>query len=398
MDCQNHMTGGFAELAFLAAKARTLQADHYFSMSAAMGLRQRIISFMTPRLTVVTALLLCLAATGCADAQTARLGASGSSPASSDAPDYNAPDYQAPDYTAPDYDAQDKERRAHAESEARQLLALAEIPPGSVEMTTAPAALTGPVLGSAAARTSVNLARYWRVPLSLPALEAYVKQHPPAGLSQWGSKGRSSAGPDTTLGYGWSGGGSSPGGQLQIGLASAGDASAAGKASYLRADALTEWLDPHPIPDNAAGARMRIEAGDRCPAENKGMVGVRNEGKDLEHNLAPADKPNAGLLCSYAGVNGNAFALSLERVLTAAEAARVAEAAHRVALSHYDAQRSCGMSDGSVTVLALQYPNRPAVNLWLPSTSCHATSNGHIVATDLLSLGALRDVVTKLSR
>ncbi|MEO6500385.1 MAG: hypothetical protein ABIQ09_00560 [Jatrophihabitantaceae bacterium] len=332
----------------------------------------------------MTALLLCLAATGCGSAQSAQPAAT-SSPQASSGP--------------PDYDAQEKAGRTQAEGDARKLLALAEVPPGSVELTTAPAALSDPALGSTDSSTNVDLAKYWRVPLSLPALEAYVKQHPPAGLSQWGSRGRSSGGPATTLGFGWSGGGgSSPDGQLHIGLGSIGDDSAAGKASYLRVDALTTWLDPHPIPDRATGTRMRIEAGDRCPAENKGMVGVRNEGTDLDHALAPADKPNAGLLCSYTGLNGEAFALSLERVLAAADAGRIAEAAHRTALSHYDASRSCGMDDGSVTVLVLQYPNRPAVNLWLPSTSCHGTSNGHIVATDLLGLGGLRDVVNELSR
>lgn len=344
------------------------------------------------------ALLLCLAATGCGSAESAQPGASGSSQASSDVKGSGPKASNAKDSAPPDYHAQAKARRAKAESDARRLLALAEAPPGSVQLATAPAALTGPALGSTLASTNVNLARYWRVPLSLPALEAYLKRHPPAGLSQWGSRGRSSGGPHTTLGYGWSGGGSSSNGELHIGLASIGDASAAGKASYLRVDALTSWLDPRPIPDKAVGPRMRIEAGARCPAENKGMIGVRNEGEDLDLSLAPADKPSAGLLCSYAGLNGKAFALTLERVLSAAEASRVAEAAHRVALSHYDAPGSCGMSDSAETVLVLEYPNRPAVNLWLPSASCLGTSNGHIVATDLLSLGKLRDVVTKLSR
>ncbi|HEX8082560.1 MAG TPA: hypothetical protein VF557_20295 [Jatrophihabitans sp.] len=345
---------------------------------------------MRLRTTVVTALSLCLVATGCAGAQTARSGASGSPQAASG----------APSSAAPDYEAQYRAGRADAESAARKLLALAEVPPGSVELATAPAALSGPALGSTVAPTNVDLARYWRVPLSFPALDAYVKQHPPAGLSQSGNMSRGSGTPYTTLGYSWHGaGGSSSNGELHIGLAAIGDASAAGKASYLRVDALTSWLDPRPRPDKAVGARMRIEAGDRCPAENKDMVGVRNEGKDLDHNLAPADKPNAGLLCSYAGMYGDALALSLERVLTAADAARIAEAAHRVSLSHYDAlHTSLGMRDRSVTVLVLQYPNRPAVNLWLPSTSRSVTSNGHIVATDLLSLGKLRDVVNQLSR
>jgi hypothetical protein len=338
-----------------------------------------------------TALILCLAATGCAGARTAELGA-----AQSSAADQNS-DVQ--DRAVPDYDAQAKAARTRAEDDARLLLALAKVPPGSVELASAPAALSAPALGSTESDQNVDLAKYWRVPLPFSAAEAYLKQHPPTGLREFGS---SSGGSQAAKSHGWgwsSSGAGSPNGQLHVGLASVGAGSAAGAASYLRVDALTHWVDPRPISDDAPGARMRIEAGDRCPATKKGMVGVRNGGEDLDHALAPADKPNAGLLCAYAGLNGAPpLALSLERVLTAADAARVAEAAHRVALSHYDATRSCGMEDGSATVLVLQYPNRPAVNLWLPSASCRGTSNGHIVATDLLSLGALRDVATELSR
>jgi hypothetical protein len=337
---------------------------------------------MRLRKALVSAILLSVAATGCGSGHTA--GPGDSSPQTSAA--------------GQNYDAQERVNRAKAERDAALLLALVEVPEGSVELTTAPPSLPGPALGSTRSDTNVSLARYWRLPLSFPAADAYLKQHPPAGLSQWGtSSGGSLA---KTRGYGWAGGGSgSPDGQLEIGLAAIGDGSPSGATSYLRVDALTSWMDPHPIADDSAGRRMRIEAGNRCPAESTGMVGVRNEGKDLNDNLAPADRPNAGLLCSYAGLNGILpLTLSLERVLTAADAARIAEAAHRVALSHYDAPHSCGMSDGSVTVLVLQYPSRPAVNLWLPSASCHGTSNGHIVATDLLSLGALRDVVNGLSR
>ncbi|HEY0167932.1 MAG TPA: hypothetical protein VGB75_12900 [Jatrophihabitans sp.] len=338
-----------------------------------------------------TALALCLAATGCASARTAEPGAAQSSPV--------AQDTDAKDLVVPDYEAQAKANRTRAEGDARLLLALAKVPPGSVELALAPAALSAPALGSTVSDQNVDLATYWRVPLSFPAAEAYLKQHPPAGLREFGSSSGGSLAAKSH-GWGWSGGGSgSPDGQLHIGLASVGDGSAASAASYLRVDAFTHWVDPRPIRDKAAGARMRIEAGDRCPAKKQGMVGVRNDGRDLDHALAPADEPSAGLLCAYGGLNDTPpLALSLERVLAAADAARVAEAAHRVTLSHYDAMRSCAMHDGSVTVLVLQYPNRPAVNLWLPSASCHGTSNGHIVATDLLSLGALRDVVTALSR
>lgn len=359
---------------------------------------------MRLRKTLVSAILLSLLAAGCDDKHTAGPGAS--SPQTSAAGQDSDAQQDAQEDAREDAredakeDAQEKVNRAKAERDAALLLALAEVPPGSVELTKAPAALPGPALGSIHSSTVVDLARYWRVPLSLKALLAYLQQHPPAGLSQWGSRSGREVARSITLGYGWwAGEGSASDGQLHIGLASIGVLSAEIKQSHLRVDALTTWVDPHPTADDAAGQRMRIEAGKRCPAQSKGMVGVRNEGKDLDHQLAPADKPNAGLLCAYAGVNdAPPLTLSLERVLTAADAARVAEAAHRVMLSHHGAAHSCGMMDGSVTVLVLGYPSRPAVNLWLPSASCIGTSNGHILATDLLSLGALRDVVTALSK
>lgn len=123
---------------------------------------------MRLRKTLVSAILLSLAAAGCDSGHAA--GPGDSSPQTSAG--------------GQDYDAQEKVNRAKAERDAALLLALAEVPAGSVELTSAPAALSGPALGSIQSSTIVDLARYWRVPLSLAALEAYLQQHPPAGLSQ----------------------------------------------------------------------------------------------------------------------------------------------------------------------------------------------------------------------
>jgi hypothetical protein len=335
---------------------------------------------------LATVIALCLTATACGSPATARLDASSSSAA----PGTGSAGPR-------EWVAQEKANRAKAESDARLLLARAEIPPGSVELTSAPAALPGPALGSNQADTSLTLTNYWRVPLSFPVADAFVKQHPPAGLSEMGAiSGGSLAA--KIQGRAWAGGGSGPSGQLHIGLASIGDGSAADEASYLRVDALTEWQDPRPIPDEVAGARMRIEAGDRCPADNKGVVGVGTKGEQLADNLAPADKPKAGLLCSYAGLsNDQPFTLSRQRVLSAAAAARVAEAARRADLSHSGGMRSCPGMDNGVLVLVLEYPSRPAVNLWLRFSGCPSASNGSIRAVDRPSLAALREVVDALS-
>jgi hypothetical protein len=189
---------------------------------------------------VVPVLLLCLPLSGCAASHPAARGDPVSTAASQG---------------APDYDSQERANRDKAETGARQLLTLVGLPPGAVELTAAPAALTGPALGSTRSATEVDLARYWHLPLPFAAADAYLRQHPPAGLSEWGS---SSGGSSGAKGYAWA---DSSGGQLQLGLAPAG-----GSASYLRADAVATWLDPHPLRDAAPGPRLRIEAGGRCPA------------------------------------------------------------------------------------------------------------------------------------
>jgi hypothetical protein len=335
---------------------------------------------MTLRKMLVTTLLLCLPVTGCGSAHTP-----GSGPGTTQAPT-----------AGPDYDAQEKANRTRAEGDARRLLALVDLPSGSVELASAPAALPGPALGMPQSDTTVDQAKYWRVPLAVAATEDYLEQHPPAGLSQWGTSSAGSVAA-MTHGYGWAGTGTgSPGGQLEIGVAAISDA--AGAASYLRADALTTWLDPHPLVDDAAGRRMRIEAGGRCPAEDSGMVGVRNDGNDFDRSLVPTGTPKGGLLCSYAGMNGKPFSLVLQRVLSAAEAARVAEAARRVDLGHANGVvHSCPGDGGAAAVAVLEYQNRPAANLWLAVHGCSSASNGSIRAIQSSSLAALLQIVHELS-
>ncbi|HEX8092742.1 hypothetical protein [Jatrophihabitans sp.] len=300
--------------------------------------------------------------------------------------------------TSPSFDEQEKANRTRAESEARRLLALAEIPAGSVQLSSAPAALPAPAMGDNGVETATDLARYWQLPMSFPAAEDYLKQHPPAGLTQWGG---SAEGSPTAMvhSYGWTVGGSSPQGGLEFGLASIGEASAAGTASYLRVDARVEWLDPHPMADTGTGPRMRLEAGSRCPADDRGVVGVLTDRPDVDRSLVPPGTPNAGLLCSYGGLNGKRFGLLLQRVLTAEDAARVADVARRVELGHLNGgSRNCPAGDGSVTVLMLEYPHLAAANLWLEARGCASASNGHIRAPGSATLAALIEVANQLER
>jgi hypothetical protein len=295
------------------------------------------------------------------------------------------------------FDEQEKVHRKQAEDEARRLFELARIPPGAVALGSAPAALSSPAMGENGVETTASLTSYWRVPMSFPAAEQYVQKHPPAGLTQWASSSEDS--PTVIVhAYAWTDGGSSHG-ELEFGLASMGEESTAGAASYLRVDARVEWLDPHPVADTRAGARMRLEAGNRCPADDRGIVGVRNDGPGFDRNLVPAETPNAGLLCSYAGRNGKRFGLLLQRVLSAEEARRIADVAHRVDLGHLDGGvTNCPAYDNSTNVLMLVYPHRAATNLWLEDRGCPSVSNGHVTAVGSPSQGALFDAMNQLKR
>ncbi|HJQ02066.1 MAG TPA: hypothetical protein VJ851_10715 [Jatrophihabitans sp.] len=283
---------------------------------------------------------------------------------------------------ASDLDAQAAHDRQRATDQARRLLAYAVIPPGATAQDDAPASLPGPALGMPGEQTYVDLARYYRLPLSLAAAVEFVRTHPPAGLIEAGS---STGSPGQTVGYAWDGpSGSSVQGQLSMVLAPIDTTS-----SYLRVDAGQYWLDPRPVKDDAAGARLRIEADEHCPASDAGVVGVRNPDIDLSRQLAPAATATGGLLCSYAGLNGNRFALLSGRPLTADEAGRLGSLAHQVDLSHSDGLRHCAMDDGSAAVLVLDYPGRPAVDLWLHQRGCTSVSNGQVMAGGNASTSAL---------
>lgn len=297
--------------------------------------------------------------------------------------------------TSVGYDEQARINRTQAEDATRRLLDLASIPPGAVELASAPAALPGPALGTPESETHANLARYWRVPLSFAAADAYVRAHPPAGLTEEGSSSGTEQGM-THRGYAWGGSapGSEHGGELSIGVAGN---PADGQVSYLRVDAGSDWLDPHPITDRESGPRLRIEAGQSCPASDRGIVGVRNSGSGFDTALAPDERPTGGRVCRYAGGNDQPFALLSQRQLSADVAARLAATAHATDLSHANAVTSCPMADGSAAVLVLTYPSRPATNLWLLTSGCSSVSNGHLRATDLAGLAILREAVDGVS-
>jgi hypothetical protein len=164
--------------------------------------------------------------------------------------------------------------------------------------------------------------------------------------------------------------------------------------SFLRADGLVVWLNTDPVRDDRAGNRVHVNAGDPCPATSEGVVGVTNPGQDdLDSTMVPAGTPTGGLLCRFAGLNDKTpLALSAHRVLDAADAIRLADAARRVPLAHViEGVHSCPMDDARAVLLVLSFPGRPDTDLWVTTSGCTWVANGHIG-------GAAGDFVSALNQ
>jgi len=326
--------------------------------------------------TAVVGLLVAVGLAGCASGSARPAGSVGPAGPSRSA---------SPPRSSSDPDAQYAQNRDRATDRARRLLAYAVIPPGAKEQVNQPAALSFPPLGMPDQQTYADVARYYQVPMPLDAAAAFVHSHPPAGFTEQGS---AQGGSDHTIGYAWYGPNADPTalGQLSMELVSADPTS-----SYLRVDGGEDFDDPRQIKDGQPGPRLRIEAGEPCPARDRGVVGVRNPGVDLSRQLAPAATATGGLLCSYSGFNGNRQALLSSRILTAAEAGRLGRLAHQVELSHSDGLHSCPFDDGTAQALVLDYPGRPSVDLWLQHRGCSRVSNGQVVGGRGANQAALLD-------
>jgi hypothetical protein len=157
--------------------------------------------------------------------------------------------------------------------------------------------------------------------------------------------------------------------------------------------------DPQPVRDSTNGVRVRLENGRSCPAGQLNVAGVRNDrARDLDGALAPDGTPTSGRVCVYAVVSGGyAPSLLRQRVLSGAEAARVATAARSVEIAHSTGPACPVPSDAAAAAVVLTYPGRPAINLWIETGDCPQASNGHLVAVRSPSLTALVDLVSRLA-
>ena len=80
-------------------------------------------------------------------------------------------------------------------------------------------------------------------------------------------------------------------------------------------------------------------------------------------------------------MNGHPWRLQAGSPLSAAAARRLASRMARIPLSHaLGGVYHCPMDDGSVEIIALSFPSRPDVDLWVNLNGCGGVGNGFIQA------------------
>jgi hypothetical protein len=267
--------------------------------------------------------------------------------------------------------------RALARREAGRLLALVPLPAGAAVIALPRS--TDPVLPVSAGDPVADATRSWLVPMTYPAAAAWLQRHRPAGMPPADSmSGQPIPQHDPFTGYGYAGPASPAWASAELDLEMAQN----GTQAVMWADGQVTWLDPVPVRDTATGPRLRLTVAGPCPRRDRGDVGVTSpDAAGLTTALLPAGPPSAGLECRYAGANGPGpdFGLRAATRLNATQAGRVARSMARRPVSHVDGLVvPCPMDDGTAEVIALSYPGRPDVDLWVTLTGCTFVANGHI--------------------
>jgi hypothetical protein len=269
----------------------------------------------------------------------------------------------------------------HAALEADRVLALVPVPPGATRLTTPPAEPKHPA-EQPGVSSLVTTTSYFRLAGTAEAAQAWIRAHPPTG-SELRTTGTSGGGDAhyliSTFEF------PSTGADLAtewLSLSAGPDGSG---HAVLRVDAEVVWLDPTPYGDDAAGPRLHVAVAEGCPRDDRGIVGVANDGADLDTILLPTGEPVTALVCAYSGANGSTanretFSLVGQARLTPAEARALAREVAAVRLGHtVGGARSCPAMDGTANLVAFSYPGRD-VDLWWPLGGCAMVSNGHIQA------------------
>jgi hypothetical protein len=269
--------------------------------------------------------------------------------------------------------------RAAAQAEAARLVSLAKLPPGAVRLSSPPAALAGPSIGTPDVTSLVDQVVAWRAGLPIAAARTWLAAHPPRGLpSDGGADGSQSAGV-TIYGTSYRAPASQAWASADLEISVAPDGPV---ATAIRVDALIVWLDPRPVKSGPGAHPIRVAVAGGCPATDQGVTGVTNPGPSLTQQLLPSGQPTAGLRCQYAGGNGHpSWHLTAATRLAGPAARQAAGPMARLPLSHADpvVARCVPPADGSAEVLVLAYPGRPDVDLF-QLVGCGGVSNSYISA------------------
>jgi hypothetical protein len=269
------------------------------------------------------------------------------------------------------------ENKTLAGREARRLLALVPLPAGAVAISRVTVPLPGPVAPVApSVMSTVDRHWWWRLPMPVAQAAAWIKAHRPRGLGQ--PDAFTEGAPVSPLtGYSYPGPANPAwaSAQLEVAVGASGPGT-----SVMRADSVVVWLDPVPAPDNRHGRRVHVSVVGGCPQTDNSLVGVTNSGADLRKRLLPAATPAAGLECWYHGLNDEPSKLSSVTHLAAAAARQVARNMAQLRLGHARGElTNCPSDDGSAAILALSYPGRPDVDLWVDLSGCGGVANGFVV-------------------
>ena len=269
-------------------------------------------------------------------------------------------------------------RRA-AEREAQRLVTLVPTPPGASPVASPGTRLAGPASRPMVDSLAVRSA-FWSVPLPYEQAAAWIEAHPPHGLAWPGHGGTSGGGSAPTRDWSaWAPASTAwESAQAEANLVGTGPAT-----SLLRVDGVVVWLDPTPLPDRAdGGGRVRLAVAGSCPASEQGITGVTAAGPGLDAALLPGPAPTGGLVCRYAGLNATVpLHLTATQRLDAARAAALATRVLALPLGHADGEvRSCPGDDGAAVLVALAYPARDDVDLWITTAGCTSVANGRILA------------------
>jgi hypothetical protein len=271
-----------------------------------------------------------------------------------------------------------------ARQEAQRLLTLVPVPGGAALLPSVPRSVPPPSMPDVT--SLVDQVRAWRLAMPEAQAATWLRAHPPSGLplTLTGSGTDTGGIPAAEYGYGGPRSPAWDSAELEVEVVAA-----PGGTSVLRADSEVIWLDPVPLRDTSTGPRIRLTVAGGCPGSDARFVGVprhrvyeygvANHGADLGRRLLPAATPTAGRQCRYYGLNGPAFRLHSATRLDAAQARRLAAAMTALPLSHADGGvTNCPMDDETAEVVALSYPDRADVDLWVKLNGCTFVSNGYI--------------------